>query len=123
MDQHGGISMAKKKTHAQRLKVIQVPTPTEMWRTAEGTLNATKTPTSKDTMFVRGAIVIFDEGAAKTYVPRIPKVIPDGSVLVHNHIRPTRRLGSRGFRAWLQTPFTTKVLPCDCGWAGELGQH
>jgi hypothetical protein len=50
---------------------------------------------------------------------------PAGKVLVHNNFRPTRRLGSRGFRAWLiaanDDRHGRKV--CDCGFAPELGTH
>jgi hypothetical protein len=38
------------------------------------------------------------------YLTTRPRTVPAGRFLVHNHIRPTRRLGSRGFRAWLTTP-------------------
>jgi hypothetical protein len=32
------------------------------------------------------------------YLQKIPDAVPDGWVVVHNRVRPTRRLGSRGFR-------------------------
>jgi hypothetical protein len=51
-----------------------------------------------------------------------PSAIPAGKVVVHNSVRPTRRLGSRGFRAWLSTP-TGRLVACDCAWAPELGIH
>src|SRR5262249_19140819 len=35
------------------------------------------------------------------YLSRIPASVPPGSILVHNHLQPTRRLGWRGFGAWL----------------------
>jgi hypothetical protein len=38
------------------------------------------------------------------YLFRIPAsaaAIPPGQVIVHNRVRPARRLGTRGFRAWL----------------------
>jgi hypothetical protein len=40
------------------------------------------------------------------YLFSLPKSgeIPAGQVVVHNEVSPTRRLGSRGFRAWLQSP-------------------
>jgi hypothetical protein len=57
-----------------------------------------------------------------TYLTRLPKVLPADRVLVHNHVRPTRRLGSRGFRAWLSPP-SERLTVCRCGWAAELGQH
>lgn len=40
------------------------------------------------------------------------------------HVRPTRRLSRRGFRAWLVDPGTgAELARCDCGWAPELGRH
>ena len=56
------------------------------------------------------------------YLTTIPTEIPAGRVLVHNHVRPTRRLGSRGFRAWLAEP-SERLEVCGCGWAAELGEH
>ena len=41
------------------------------------------------------------------YLFKIPIRVPAGQVVVHNHVRPTRRLGSRGFRAWLAEPSDT----------------
>lgn len=49
--------------------------------------------------------------------------IPDGWVLVHNSVRPTRQIGSRGFRIWLDEPDAPRLVSCDCGWAPELGKH
>ena len=56
------------------------------------------------------------------YLDRLPPAIPSGVALVHNSVRPTRRLGTRGFRAWLQKP-NDRLASCDCGFAPELGQH
>jgi hypothetical protein len=54
----------------------------------------------------------------------MPTVIPDGRVLVHNHARPTRRLGSTGFRAWSEPgPASEHLELCPCYWAPELGRH
>ena len=36
------------------------------------------------------------------YVTGIPKVLPEGTVLVHNSVIPQRVLGRNGFRAWTQ---------------------
>jgi hypothetical protein len=49
----------------------------------------------------------------------IPKTIPEGRVLVHNHIRHSvrTRCGIRGFRAWTQ-PLSERLEQCDCGWSG-----
>jgi hypothetical protein len=53
-----------------------------------------------------------------------PGEIPAGQVVVHNNVRPTRNLGSRGFRAWLQAPTDAPPIErCDCDWAPELGTH
>lgn len=58
------------------------------------------------------------------YLDRIPAAdaIPSGRVVVHNQVRPTRHLGSRGFRAWLAPP-SDQLAPCDCGWAPEIDIH
>ena len=62
-----------------------------------------------------------------------PHSVPPDRVVVHNNVRPTRQLGSRGFRAWLCPSLEVlRVTPdpgrpvlqlCDCGWAPELGPH
>jgi hypothetical protein len=57
------------------------------------------------------------------YLARLPARVPPGSVLVHNNVRPTRRLGSRGFRAWLSPAASARGVRCRCGWAPELGAH
>jgi len=55
-------------------------------------------------------------------VPK-PGQIPDGMILVHNTVKPCRRLGWRGFRAWLMAPDAERLQVCECGWAAELGVH
>lgn len=60
--------------------------------------------------------------APSDYLRTIPTEVPAGRVVVHSTVRPTRRLGSRGFRAWLSTP-GAHLEPCGCGWAPELGVH
>lgn len=63
-------------------------------------------------------------GDDKKYLNAIPTTIPDGWVMVHNQVRPTRRLGSRGFRAWLQPVGSARKLEvCGCGWAPEHATH
>jgi hypothetical protein len=57
----------------------------------------------------------------RRYLTELPEAIAPGLMLVHNHFRPAR-LGSPGFRAWLQEP-GNNLLGCDCGWAPELGWH
>jgi hypothetical protein len=58
------------------------------------------------------------------YLSRLPEpgAVPAGLVLVHNRVRQVRRLGSRGFRAWLQAP-NDRLEVCRCDWAPELGRH
>lgn len=64
------------------------------------------------------------DGTVMNHLKRVPvnNEIPDGHVLVHNHVRPTRRLGSRGFRVWTQVP-TDRLVARNCGWAPVLGAH
>jgi hypothetical protein len=56
------------------------------------------------------------------HLQKFPASVPPGKVLVHNHIQPARRAGTRGFRYWLADP-SDKVERCPCGWAPELGEH
>ncbi len=58
--------------------------------------------------------------AKARYVTRIPrKPLPEGEILVHNHVLPAPRLGERGFRAWTQRlDETPAVEVCGCDWAG-----
>jgi hypothetical protein len=61
--------------------------------------------------------------ASVDYLTRLPETVPPDRWLVHNHVRPTRWLGSRGFRAWLEPPGSERLEVCDCDWAPELGVH
>ena len=55
------------------------------------------------------------------YINEIPESVPPGKIVVHNRVRPTMRLGSRGFRAWIQSrDEDPPTLRCDCGWASDL---
>jgi hypothetical protein len=39
-------------------------------------------------------------------------------------VRPAKRLGTSGFRAWLQTDAADPALePCPCRWAPACGPH
>jgi hypothetical protein len=52
------------------------------------------------------------------------EAIPPGKILVHNHVRPAERQGTRGFRFWLaDAPPAENYEPCDCGWAPHLPVH
>ncbi len=57
-----------------------------------------------------------------TYPREIPRGVTDGQVLVHNHVRPARHQGARGFRFWLQEPDAT-LDRCECDWAPEVAEH
>jgi len=61
------------------------------------------------------------------YLSRLPKTIPPGWRLVHNHvtrgITPHRRIGMFGFRVWLAGPGTSGLVPCVCGWEPNMGPH
>jgi hypothetical protein len=60
------------------------------------------------------------------YLDRLPSVIPPGKALVHNSVRATGQLGTRGFRAWLVDDGdarNARRVVCDCGFAPELGTH
>jgi len=59
----------------------------------------------------------------KHYLTAIPKVVPEGKIVVHNHIRPAVRLGVRGFRAWLADKGDPVYERCDCDWAPRLSEH
>ena len=56
------------------------------------------------------------------YLSSIPESVPSGKIVVHNRVRPTKQLGSRGFRAWLDEP-SPRYEVCPCVWAPELGAH
>ena len=58
----------------------------------------------------------------RLYLQSLPTAIPADHVLVHNDVRPTRRLGSRGFRVWLSRE-PARYAPCACSWASGLGPH
>lgn len=57
------------------------------------------------------------------YLSEIPQAIPAGRILVHNHVRPAKGLGTRGFRAWLGTPANPRYEICSCGWAPGLAHY
>jgi hypothetical protein len=59
------------------------------------------------------------------YLSKVPKPdeVPSGLIVWHNHVRPTRRRGSRGFRAYLSPPDPERLVACECDWAPELDTH
>jgi hypothetical protein len=62
--------------------------------------------------------------AHRRYLTDLPTAVPPGIYLVHNHVRPAKRLGTSGFRAWLQTDAADPALePCPCRWAPACGPH
>jgi hypothetical protein len=54
------------------------------------------------------------------YISHVPKKIPPGRVLMHNHIMhgPNWPSGINGFRFWTGTKPYDGFVPCPCGWAG-----
>jgi hypothetical protein len=56
------------------------------------------------------------------YLSGVPKSAPSGKIVVHNHVRPTGKLGPRWFRAWLDEP-SPRYEVCPCEWAPELDAH
>ena len=55
------------------------------------------------------------------YVAGIPrKPLPEGHVLVHNHVFAVWPLGTNGFRAWTQpVAEMPPVMVCPCSFAGR----
>jgi hypothetical protein len=49
----------------------------------------------------------------------VPKSIPEGRVLCHNHVRHGARTtsGLNGFRGWTDTEIPKNFVKCPCGWA------
>ena len=56
------------------------------------------------------------------YIFKLPDALPDGAMLVHNHVRPAEHLGARGFRAWLAAD-KAGLEVCPCGWAKKFPKH
>jgi hypothetical protein len=67
------------------------------------------------------------EEPMQRYLSRKPRSISAGQFLVHNHVpRPPRdQVGVNGWRIWVQDADSANppLVPCDCGWAGNLGAH
>ena len=59
----------------------------------------------------------------KRYLRRVPKVVPAGRIVVHNHVRPMPVLGENGFRAWTEPEGTPDRVVCVCSWASHLDEH
>ena len=57
------------------------------------------------------------------YLRVVPKQVPEGRVVVHNFVRPTQRLGSRGFHAWTEPVGTPNRIVWTCDWAPHLPEH
>ncbi len=56
------------------------------------------------------------------YIEEIPDPMPEGKILVHNHVTPSPYIGNRGFRVWLATK-EDKHIECPCWYAPQLGTH
>jgi len=60
----------------------------------------------------KGMIYLYD-------VKDIPRELQEGMCLVHNRVPPRRRLGTGGFRAWIQKQkLNDHLVVCSCDWAG-----
>jgi hypothetical protein len=68
--------------------------------------------------------LLLNEVGEMQYLARTPRAgeAPAGLILAHNNVRPAKRLGVRGFRAWFQAPDDRWVI-CPCPWAPEAGPH
>ena len=86
---------------------------------------------------VRPRTAIAKSKSTKRYIPMctLPRKVPAGRIVVHNHVRPEGfpnvPLGWCGFRAWTDAPTGQiasdgtpyRVLVCRCGWAPHLREH
>jgi hypothetical protein len=74
-------------------------------------------------------VLAFEKKVGMHYVRggTVPSAIPTGYVLVHNHVKHTKRTPSsaNGFRGWFQDEARgskhippAKLAVCNCGWAG-----
>jgi hypothetical protein len=67
--------------------------------------------------------------AETRYVSRTPRKVPEGRIVVHNHVRSTNEDGSfrspgiEGFRVWTERANTLNRAVCRCGWAPHLKEH
>jgi hypothetical protein len=54
------------------------------------------------------------------YLAAVPRSIPVGKVLMHNHVRHTADMptGVNGFRAWISDAPPKNFVRCRCGWSG-----
>ena len=69
-----------------------------------------------------------------TYLSGVPRQVPEGRIVVHNHVRPVDASGARipaarvalgfhGFRAWTEPIGKPMRVACRCGWAPHLAEH
>ncbi len=57
------------------------------------------------------------------YICDIPKTVPDdGTIVVHNHVKPAAPIGTNGFRVWLDDP-SDKYERCLCDWGGGIEHY
>jgi hypothetical protein len=57
------------------------------------------------------------------YLYEMPKAQFPHHIIVHNNIKPTRRLNLNGFRVWIDPVDESNREICPCNWAPELGPH
>ena len=56
------------------------------------------------------------------YVNKIPKKIPEGKILCHNHVQPAHPINMNGFRVWL-VDSSDKWERCLCGWGDGIEHY
>jgi hypothetical protein len=68
-----------------------------------------------------------DKPADIRYVRQVPRTVPPGRIVVHNHVRPPGfpniPLGFNGFRAWTEPEGTPERVRCECEWPPHLPEH
>ena len=61
------------------------------------------------------------------YLSGMPKSVPPGRIVVHNHVRPPGfpnvPLGFNGFRVWTELEDASERVRCECEWAPHLPEH
>ncbi len=64
-------------------------------------------------------------GRKLRYTSQVPRKLPKGRVLVHNHIAHTKDMpsGVKGFRFWTQKAEPERLVLCKCGWQGLTHYH
>lgn len=84
------------------------------------TVTKKKAATAKPKATKKAAVKVKPKEITR-YISRLPKTIPEGLKLCHNHVRPaelTTVPNQDGFRAWVTNQPPKGFKRCSCGWAG-----